>query len=428
MAGDLAKGYVARALTQLNIDVWDAALGRIRWLWDEFDGHISVSISGGKDSVVVMELAAIVARERGQKLKVHFLDQEAEWQGTHDYLRELKDTRDDIEFDWYQIPFRLFNSASFAGQWGSMWQENEDDSFFVRPPERDAIRINDFGQDRFAKVLHEINRREGGVHLTGMRVEESPTRRLGSTTRPAYKWATWGAGNPHGDPKEPGSFWLMHPIYDWSYRDIWTAIEQNGWKYNRIYDLQFQRGVPPRNMRVSSLVHEHALAGLGMVQEIEPETWEALVRRFPGINAYGHVGDDILAEFRTKRPYMFDSWAEYLDYLIENLVLDKQAQQRFYNMRDNAAKELPWMPMERISQCLLTFVMKNDHWTSSGFGKWVVSNKQWAGEVLRMTGKTVAESFDWASQRGIGLSPELAIATIAIEKDLEKMDAGDIGE
>ena len=38
-------------------NVYEAALDRIRWLFEEFDGHVSVSNSGGKDSTVCVELA-----------------------------------------------------------------------------------------------------------------------------------------------------------------------------------------------------------------------------------------------------------------------------------------------------------------------------------------------------------------------------------
>src|SRR5438309_1370030 len=69
--------------------VYDAALDRIRWIFDEFDGDVTVGTSGGKDSTVVMELAAIVARERGVKLRAWFLDQECEFQSTVDYMRHL---------------------------------------------------------------------------------------------------------------------------------------------------------------------------------------------------------------------------------------------------------------------------------------------------------------------------------------------------
>lgn len=369
--------FVNRALVEIDMNVFDAALERIRWLWKEFDGNLSVSISGGKDSTVIMELAAIVARENGSKLKVQFLDQEAEWQATRDYLRELKDTRDDIDFEWYQIPFRLFNAANHGDEWGYMWPEVEPENGYMRPPEPDSIRINDFGVDRFTEVLSAMNLRQGGVHLSGMRAEEAPTRRLGMTTNPAYRWATWGAGDPEGDPKDPTKFWFMHPIYDWSFRDIWKAIEENGWKYNRLYDEMYRYGANHRDMRVSSLIHSGAVRHIEQIQEIEPATWEALVNRYGGVNAAAHVGEDSLAEFRQKRPWMFDTWLEYAEYLIDNLI-EEQHRPQFRKLIRTYKEQCPWMHIDRVAQKMLPLIMKNDYFSDYSFGKMVNTSRQWA--------------------------------------------------
>lgn len=386
--------FVNRALVEIDMNVWDAALARIRWLWDEFDGRVSVSISGGKDSTVVMELAAIVARERGQKLKVHFLDQEAEWQATRDYLRHLKDDRDDIEFDWYQIPFRLFNASTHGAEdeWGYMWPSEPPESGYMRDPEPDSIRVNDLGVDRFTDVLHEINRREGGVHLTGMRAEEAPTRRLGMTTAPAYKYATWGAGDPDADKNKPGTFWLMHPIYDWSFRDIWKAIEENGWVYNRLYDEMYRYGVNHREMRVSSLIHSGAVRHIEQIQELEPATWEALVNRYGGVNAAAHVGEDSISEFRGNRPWMFDTWLEYAEYLIDNLIEDEH-RPKFRNMITTYKRTCPWMHIDRVAQKLLPLIMKNDYHNDYSFPKLLQSSRSWAEQYQEKNGPLPD---DWA--------------------------------
>lgn len=380
--------FVKKALVELDNDVFTAALQRIRWLWDEFDGHVSVSISGGKDSVVVMELAAIVARERGQRLKVQFLDQEAEWQATRDYLRELKDTREDIDFDWYQVPFRLFNASSHDSEWAYMWPtERPEPNGWLRDPEPDSIRVNDFGVDRFKDVLHAMNERVGGVHLTGMRADESPTRRLGMTSQPSYKWATWGAGNPDGSDK----FYLMHPIYDWDFRDIWKAIESHGWKYNRLYDEMYRYGVNHRAMRVSSLIHSGSVRNIQQIQEIEPQTWERLTQRFPGVNAAAHVGEDSIQEFRGRRPYMFDTWIEYLNFLVETLI-EPQHRDKFYGLILSMKSQLPWMHIDRVAQKMIPLVMKNDYFSDYSFGKLVTNSKNWADAYERENGPLAPDS------------------------------------
>lgn len=360
--------------------VYDAALDRIRWLFDEFDGHVSVSTSGGKDSTVVLELALIVARERGAlPLKAHFLDQEAEYQSTIDYMRSLADRKDEIALDWYQIPFRLFNATSHHNQWTKVWDEELDDDTWIRPKEPDSIKVNDFYKgkgkrrrqvDRFKDVLHEMNVRDGGAILTGMRCEESPTRRVFMTSVPSYKWATWCSGGG----KDGTGPYLFHPIYDWTYRDVWKSIQDHGWTYNRYYDAMFQRGVTLRAMRVSSFHHEQSQGALDYLQEIEPETWERATRRIEGINTYRTVGEQIAEHYLHNLPYMFSSWMEYVDYLIEHLAEGEDNRRKFRAMWHNAEHVLPHVPRREIAKVVLYMVMFNDVY-GSNMNAWIASQK-----------------------------------------------------
>ena len=108
------KGNAQRIYMKDN--VFDAALDRIRWIFDEFD-EVVVNVSGGKDSTVVWELCRIVAKEKGRlPLKTLFVDQEAEWQATIDIIQYMMECPD-IEPLWYQVPFKLFNATSVEEHW-----------------------------------------------------------------------------------------------------------------------------------------------------------------------------------------------------------------------------------------------------------------------------------------------------------------------
>lgn len=360
---------------QLDINVYEAALERIRWVFEEFEGNVSVSVSGGKDSTVVMELAAKVARERGQKLRVFALDQEAEWEHVHRHLAKLYD-RDDIEFYWYQIPFRLGNATSMEEEWVYVYDPNLSEEDYVRPRHPLAIKENPFKADRFITVLESIYKQWGrGAALTGVRSEESMTRRLGASNAPTYKWVTWGK---EVDKKK--EVYAFHPIYDWSYRDVWHAIEVEGWDYNPLYDEMFRHGVRTNNLRVSSLLHEHALTSLREVQEIEPDTWNAIVRRFPGVNSYKHVGLAMELEIAKNKPYMFDTWMDYLDYLVENLPQGTeeeraQVRERFESMKRSARVQLPWVQDDVIAKQLLKQILRRDYYPEGAFGQFIITEK-----------------------------------------------------
>ena len=84
----------------LRDNVYEAALKRIERIFDEFP-NVIVSISGGKDSTAVMEMTLEVARARNRlPLKVMFIDQEAEWRYTVDYMRYIK-SRPELELYWF---------------------------------------------------------------------------------------------------------------------------------------------------------------------------------------------------------------------------------------------------------------------------------------------------------------------------------------
>ena len=121
----------------LNENVFDKALERLNFLFDEFD-QIIVSFSGGKDSTLTMEMALKVAEERNRlPLKVMFLDQEAEWQNVIDYVRDVM-TDPRIEPMWFQVPIKMTNSTSNEQHYLHCWTEGDDENW-MRPKEDFAI-------------------------------------------------------------------------------------------------------------------------------------------------------------------------------------------------------------------------------------------------------------------------------------------------
>ena len=178
-------------------NVYDAALERIRWLFDEFP-NVIVNFSGGKDSTICFHLALKVAIEKDRlPLKVAFIDQEAEWQATSDYVQTIME-RNDVEALWYQLPLKLFNSTSPDDEWLNCWEEGKDEDW-IRPKWKHAITKNIYGTDRFKEMFDAIQAHDYKgkkcVRIAGVRCEESPARYAGITTLPTYKWATWGRKN-----------------------------------------------------------------------------------------------------------------------------------------------------------------------------------------------------------------------------------------
>lgn len=305
-------------------NVFDAALDRIRWLFDEFP-NVIVGVSGGKDSTVVFNLALQVAREKDRlPLKVMFVDQEAEWQATIDQI-ELIMTHPDVEPMWFQIPIRLFNATSTHEHWLYTWDPKEEHRW-MRPQVEYSYKENKYGTDRFAKMFEAIIAKEfpdtKTCYIAGVRTEESPARFVALTQDVTYKGRTWG--KLLNKKKEHFTF---YPIYDWSYSDVWKAIHDNNWPYNAIYDAQYNYGMAVNQMRVSNVHHETAVHSLFYMQEVEGDTYTKLTQRIEGIDMAGKLGKD---EFFVKTlPFMFKDWQEYRDHLLEKLITDPDWTKRF---------------------------------------------------------------------------------------------------
>jgi predicted phosphoadenosine phosphosulfate sulfurtransferase len=335
-----------------NKNVYDEALDRIRLLYDEFP-LVMVSLSGGKDSTVILELTKIVARERNAlPVKVMWLDQECEFEATVEYVKKVM-YDPEVEPMWFQVPFRLLNATSGKETWLNVWGEGEQ---WVREKDPISIKENIYGTDRFVELMEKIVDKTFDhpvAVLTGVRTEESPARFMGATGDVTYKWITWG----NTINKKKGIY-NFHPIYDWTYIDVWKAIYDHKWLYNTHYDELFRYGTPVRKMRVSNYHHETAVHSLFLLQEIEPQTYEKATQRISGIDTAGKMGKDDW--FVYELPFMFSSWTEYRDYLLEHLIEDPKVKTDFAKFFESIERRYSRSVGEDLYKTQINSILCND--------------------------------------------------------------------
>jgi predicted phosphoadenosine phosphosulfate sulfurtransferase len=317
----------------LNTTVYEEALKRIEYLYSEFP-DVLVAFSGGKDSTVVLNLALEVARKLNRlPVNVLFIDQEAEWEHTIEYVRRIQ-KHPDINLLWYQGEFHLANSTQSTDKFFTCWDKTKE---WVRPKEEVSIKENTYGSMRFYSMFNAILKKEfpnKSCILGGVNAAESLARFLATTAMKTYKHITYGKNidNKH---------FIFYPIYDWYVNDVWKYIFSNNLDYNKIYDFMYAFGTPLKEMRVSSLCHEVALRSVLLLQEFEPNNWERIQKRLSGFNAYKQIGKQI--EVR-ECPYMFIDWKEYFEYLCDKLLTKETAdsirKQAYQIIKSYPAKEV----------------------------------------------------------------------------------------
>lgn len=305
--------------------VLEAARERINRLFNEFE-EVIVSFSGGKDSTVTLNITLEIAEKLNKlPLKVLFIDQEAEWKGTIDYVREIMyDKR--VEPMWFQMPMVITNNASSFNRYNYCWKEGES---WIHEQDPISIKENNYGTIRFHELFTNISlyhfKGKKVCYVAGVRTEETPKRLVALTSNLTYKDITWAK---RLTKKE--EHYTFYPLYDWSYTDIWKYIHDNKIKYNEVYDKLYSHGTGLNQMRISNLHHETAIQTLMLVQELEPDTWNKLSERIDGASSVKHIKRESFTCPKTL-PWMFKDWEEYAIHLSETIIQEQKYKDLLYN-------------------------------------------------------------------------------------------------
>lgn len=307
------------------MNVYDAALRRIAFIFDEFE-QIIISFSGGKDSGVMLEMALEYAKQTKQlhRVGVYHLDYEAQYQMTTDYVVRVFDwLPKEVEKYWVCLPIKAQCSTSMFQNYWQPWKL-KDKAIWCRPLPEGCINEDNhsFGFDyevadynfniQFAKQLSADKKT---CFLIGIRTQESLHR---------YK-----AVNKFSDKNEYKSknftskvadnCYNAYPIYDWLVDDVWIANYRYKWDYNRLYDLMHQAGLTPNKMRVASPFNDCATESLKLYKTIDPNNWGKLIGRVNGVNFAGIYGGTTAMGWNSiTKPDHF-TWKEYMYFLLDTL-------------------------------------------------------------------------------------------------------------
>jgi predicted phosphoadenosine phosphosulfate sulfurtransferase len=276
----------------IGINVWDAALNR---LCEQYElGHrLVLSLSGGKDSTVVLELC-ILAATLTNRLPVEAVtrDEEILYPGTYEYLDRVWH-RDDVDLHHlvaHQPIINAFNRE--APYWWVFDPEVPADQWVRQPPP-------------YAETIPEIDIRSmttkqrfpvdeaAGQHLVsvqGLRVQESRGRMYG----------LFSSGGYMTKPLPETGVYGCRPVYDWSDADVWRAILTNSWDYSRAYDVMHRYNVPRHRLRIGPpSMNSASISHLSWASQAWPQWWDAVCNRLPGMRSAAKFGKRVLEPRRN---------------------------------------------------------------------------------------------------------------------------------
>ncbi len=321
--------------TYLPINVYDAALERLRFVFDRFE-RVCVSFSGGKDSTVLLHLAQRVAQERGREIDVFFVDWEAQYEATIEHVAECM-ALPGVRPWWICLPISTSNESSFHDPMWTAWDPAQAGRW-VRPlPEQPGV-ISDpahfpfyrFGMlfEEFVPAFNAWYAAQGpSAFLVGIRADESLNRfravkkQWSKGQRKRYEEVQWSTQvAPDG--------YNFYPLYDWTVEDVWTCIGREGMAYNRIYDAMYLEGMSVHDMRICEPFSMEARKNLDKYAFLEPATWDRLVERVGGANFGARWGkSEMFAYQRISKPDGL-TWKEYAAVLLDSLPPELQAHYR----------------------------------------------------------------------------------------------------
>lgn len=286
-----------------------------------------------------------------------WIDQELEWDTTAELVEELKK---DKRLKWYHIQaeFDYTNNTSNLDWFFKIWDKTQEE-LWVRKKSDDAIKENIFWVERFYDLFPAVLKKfwEWKVCWVGwVRVDESPMRRLWLTTQQTYKYITWGTNN------WTKWFPVLYPIYDWTTKDVWKFIHDNNLPYNKLYDYQYMHWVPLVNMRCSSLIHETAINSFSYLWDVSHDLINRIEKRLPSVSSIKHNKEAFLKVPKTF-PFMFMSWVDYTEYLIDNLLFWKTKemfQKEFWRIKKFSLFNNNLTVQASVCKKIITGVLRND--------------------------------------------------------------------
>lgn len=294
----------------INEDVYVMAKKRIRHALDIFD-NVLVAFSGGKDSLVVLNLVQEVYNEMGinEKVKVFFRDEEVMPDAVIDFVQSIAESGK-YDFRYYAIPLK--STKFILGKTYEYIQYDRSRRWLRQPPEY-AIRLEENDERVFSQYEADEyicqNERGKVAIINGIRADESLIRLRSCCNKRNENYI---------NATDSRRIKLVKPIYDWTERDVFTYFCKNDIKYCEIYDAEmFNR----QQLRVSSPFHAESAKNFFKLKTLYPKYYEQLIELFPEMIVQGKYWKELnRSGVYEKYPHSEAGLYQYIENELEDRV------------------------------------------------------------------------------------------------------------
>ncbi len=326
----------------LEKNVLEAAYERLEIVFQNFD-NIYFSVSAGKDSSVMVQLANKIAQKLNKKFDVLFIDLEAQYSHTIAHVEELKKLSQIRDFYHVALPLALRNAVSILQPKWICWEE-ESKHLWVREMPKDSINMENCPFEWFRKgeefeefimqfaEWYQKKYKEKVACGIGIRTDESINRfrtiafQDKKLTFKNYNWTTKLKVN-----EKYIDVYNFYPIYDWRTEDIWGAVSKLDLKFNYIYELMYKNGLSIYEQRLCQPYGDDQRKGLNQFKALEYETWSKILNRVNGVN-FGNIycKTTALGNIKSCKPD-FMTWQEYTVFLLESIgIYNRDLMMHYY--------------------------------------------------------------------------------------------------
>ena len=314
----------------LDVDVYNASLERIKYIFDKFE-QVVVSFSGGKDSGIILNMALEYAKEHSilDKLSVYHMDYEAQYQMTTDYVtRTFESLPAEVKQYWVCLPIKAQCATSMYQNHWRPWLF-DDKKIWCRELPTNCINednypfsfdYNTWDYEFNLNLGKELSKDKKTAFIIGIRAQESLNR-----FRAVARDDINRLDGKNWTVKVTDSLYNVYPIYDWETEDVWIANAKFGWDYNKLYDLYYQAGLTIHQMRVASPFNDCAMDSLKLYKAIDPNNWGKMVGRVNGVNFAGLYGGTTAMGWRSIELPKGHTWESYMYFLLSTLPTETKA-------------------------------------------------------------------------------------------------------